>query len=155
MCVSLVCACAALGILGVTAGAASAAGLSCSKPAYAGGGYISCASTSLCVSVGGGYAAITTDPTAATPTWTTATQPIDANDDLDGVSCPSTSLCVAVDGDGDAVITKDPTATTPTWSGLATIDEGQEPTGVSCASTASCVAVDNNGNAVTSTNPTA
>jgi hypothetical protein len=156
MCVSLVCACAALGMFGVTAGTASAAGLTWSKPAGIGaGGYISCASTALCVSVAGGYASITTDPTAATPTWNTSKQPIDTNNDLDGVSCPLTSLCVAVDGDGDAVITTDPTATTPTWSGPTTIDSGQEPTGVSCASTALCVAVDNNGNEVTSTNPTA
>jgi hypothetical protein len=160
MCAALVCGCGALGMLGVMAGAASAAGLSWSEPAPAGaGGYISCASTALCVSVGSevadtGYAVITTDPTAATPTWSTA-EPIDASGSPTGVSCPSTSLCVAVDDNGNAVITTDPTAATPTWSTAKQIDPGQEPTGVSCASTALCVAVDNNGNEVTSTNPTA
>jgi hypothetical protein len=154
---ALGCACAALAILGAMAGTASAAGLTWSTPVSVGaGGYISCVSTSLCVSVGSGYAVTTTDPAAATPTWSTA-KTIDANNDLTGVSCPSTSLCVAVDGSGDAVISTDPTAATPSWSAPRAIDATPNPevTGVSCASTSLCVAVDNNGNAVISRDPTA
>src|SRR5450755_4321217 len=82
---------------------------------------VSCPSTSLCVAVDGfGNAVISTDPTAATPTWSPRAN-IDGTNPLSGVSCPSTSLCVAVDGFGNAVISTDPTAATPTWSPPANI----------------------------------
>jgi hypothetical protein len=127
---------------------------------------VSCPSASLCVAVdNAGNGVISTDPTAATPTWSAPTV-IDTPNDLYGegqnlrVSCASTSLCVAVDDQGSAVITTNPTATKPTWSAPANIDANGSAvtdglTDVSCPWTSLCVAVDALGNAVITTNPTA
>lgn len=116
---------------------------------------ISCASTSLCVAVNYslGDAVITTDPTAASPTWR-APASIDAMNQPVGVSCPSASLCVAVDAEGNVVISTDPTAASPTWSSPANIDGADIFAGVSCASVFLCAAADAEGNTVISTDPT-
>jgi hypothetical protein len=50
-----------------------------------------------------GSAVISTNPAAATPTWSTPTK-IDEGGGLTSVSCASTALCVAVDSCGNALI---------------------------------------------------
>jgi len=113
----------------------------------------SCPSTSLCVGVGGAYAVITTDPTAAKPTWSTPAKIDGPLNSLRGVSCASTSLCVAVDQSGNAVITTDPSAVKPAWGAPKHLDDvGFD--GVSCPSTSLCVAVGAR-DAVITTEPTA
>jgi hypothetical protein len=65
---------------------------------------VSCASTSLCVAVGdSGDAHATTNPTAATPTWSNPLQ-IDNRNTLTGISYPSASLCVAIDNVGNVIV---------------------------------------------------
>ena len=123
---------------------------------------ISCESASLCVATNPsgenvgpwGQVLISTNPTAATPTWTP--DRIDANSfsgpGLGAVSCPSTSLCVAVDTRGDAMISTNPTRVSPTWRTID-IDGSGSLVSVSCPSTSSCVAVDSAGNAVILSDP--
>ncbi len=153
---------------------AAAAGLTWGKPVVVGEApfnqwgtvrSIACPSTSLCVGVSDlGAVVRSTNPTAATPTWTR--QNIDRNNvchigvpgfcpaGMSGISCPSTSLCVAVDGDGGVFVTTDPAAANPTWTDTS-IDDGTLLAGVSCLSDALCVAVEANGKALVSHNPTA
>ncbi len=78
---------------------------------------VSCPSASLCVAVDwSGDVVTSTDPTAATPTWTIIN--VDGRyHQLLGVSCPSTSLCVAGDGGGNVVTSTDPSAATPRLDG--------------------------------------
>jgi hypothetical protein len=86
---------------------------------------ISCPSTSLCVAVGrraglegpgDGIALISTDPAAATPTWSLSTSfEAEGIPELPLVSCASTSLCAIING-FDALISTDPTTAIPTWS---------------------------------------
>jgi hypothetical protein len=72
-----------------------------------GDGYLTAVSrptSSMCLAVDpSGRAVVSTNPTAASPTWSVPTR-IDGTAFLSGVSCPSTSLCVAVDDVGSAVI---------------------------------------------------
>jgi hypothetical protein len=172
--VSFVWAGAAVALLGVAAGTARASGLSWLAPVLVdanGNGLngVSCPSASLCVAVdGAGTALISTDPAAASPSWSRTEIDSGVTNGLTGVSCPSTSLCVAVDGAGRAVISTDPAGGVGAWSAAA-VDGGEfycgyhgEPgecklslSGVSCPSASLCVAVDSAGNAVITTNPTA
>ena len=153
---------------------APAAGLTWSKPVVTGQApfsqygsvkALSCPSTSLCVGVSElGSVVRSTDPTAATPTWTR--QNIETNNvchdgidafcpaSLNAVSCPTTALCVAVDGFGSAFVSTNPAAADPAWA--ETSINGETPlTAVSCLSASLCVAVDGSGRALVSHNPTA
>jgi hypothetical protein len=92
---------------------------------------ISCPASELCVAVGRetgpeaydkGLAAISTDPTAATPTWNVSVKfGVSEIPDLPVLSCASTSLCVLVDAFA-ALTSTDPTAAAPTWSAPVSID---------------------------------
>jgi len=116
---------------------------------------VSCPSSELCLAVDReGYATISTDPTAAAPTWR-APQRIDSAGDLSGVSCPSSALCAAVDMHGNVVISTDPAAADPTWSAPVSIERHSGLSSVSCPSSALCVAVDLDGNAAISADPAA
>jgi hypothetical protein len=119
---------------------------------------ISCPSGGLCVAAeSNGDVVISTDPTAAKPTWR-APVPIDRDGDGDGdladVSCASSALCVVVDLNGYVVISTDPAASAPTWSQRVKVDD-HGLLGVSCPSSELCVAVDSRGDDVISTDPTA
>ncbi len=127
-------------------GAASAravAPLSWSAPAALGQGgtpsAISCASESLCVVVGGEDALATSDPTATTPSWSTAGT--DPGGSLTAVSCAPSGPCAAVDDRGDTLV-----GSAGSWSPPQPIDGGTPLTGVSCPSDSRCVAVDESGN---------
>jgi hypothetical protein len=99
---------------------------------------VSCPSSGLCVAVDwAGDVVTSTNPTAATPTWTVTS--VDGSNELRGVSCPSSGLCVAVDNAGDVVTSTNPTAATPTWTVTSV---GYALAGVSCPSSGLCVAVD-------------
>ena len=116
---------------------------------------VSCPSSELCLAVDReGYATISTDPTAAAPTWR-APQRIDSAGDLSGVSCPSSALCAAVDMHGNVVISTDPAAADPTWSAPVSVERHSGLSSVSCPSAALCVAVDLDGNAAISADPAA
>ncbi len=111
---------------------------------------ISCASESTCVAVAQqGEAFDTSDPTAATPTWTAA--PVDSGEALNAVSCAPGGPCVAVDGRGDAVVGRVASAGV-VWS-APTSTHGGVLTGVSCPSASLCVAVDEGGDVLASTEP--
>lgn len=114
---------------------------------------VSCPSRTLCVAVdSNGGAAISLDPAAGSPTWTSAA--IDPGHAVDAISCPSSSLCVTVDNHGESVITTDPTASSPTWM-VSTIDGTNQLNAVTCPTSALCVAIDADGNALVSQNPAA
>ena len=71
---------------------------------------ISCPSASLCVIQETGRLLTSTDPTAASPTWTAVSAPQLPIDQFAGISCASDSLCVA-------------------WSDSTTLDVSTDPTG--------------------------
>jgi hypothetical protein len=115
-------------------------------------GAVSCPSEALCMGVdGAGNVLSTTDPTAAAPSWTSAS--VDPGQELSAVSCAGASLCVAVDRKGNALLSTNPTAGSAGWSGKPA-DLGHGLTGVSCPSASLCVAVDAAGNALVSEHPT-
>jgi len=121
---------------------------------------ISCASRSLCVSVGEPDRVVSsTKPTDGAGSWGVV-QPEGAADTdchaywippcrdpklriLRGVSCPSSQLCVAVTGDGYIYSTTNPTGPGSAWQ-VADIDgDGRDIhlMSVSCPTTTLCVAV--------------
>lgn len=115
---------------------------------------MSCPSEALCLAVDhAGHALRSTDPTAASPEWSTGATPIDPGHPLTGVSCPNEGLCVAIDEAGQALVSTDPTDSSPAWS--ATTIDGHALTGLSCPSSTLCVAVDDAGDALVSTQPAA
>jgi hypothetical protein len=114
---------------------------------------VSCSSRSLCVGIDDkGHAVVSTNPTAAAPTWRGSEMP--GLVDPTAISCASTALCVAVNWHGVAGISTDPTAETPHWSaepigaGLHLIDS------VSCPAVSLCVAVGGAGDVAISRDPT-
>jgi hypothetical protein len=112
---------------------------------------ISCPSESLCVAVDrAGNALTSTDPSAAAPSWASAT--IDRGRELTSVSCASAAFCVAVDAAGQALASTDPAG--GSWTNAGEVDEGGHLTGVACPSASLCVAVDEAGNVLASTHPT-
>jgi hypothetical protein len=145
-----------LGATLVPAPAQAAAPLTWSSPTSFDAGRtssaLSCASESLCVAVDhSGYASSTSDPTAATTSWSAAA--IDPGQSLNAVSCAPGGPCVAVDDRGDALVSTGASASS--WSSSSTPDGGTALTGVSCPSAALCVAVSEEGEILTSTNPAA
>jgi len=152
----LAAALALCALLAMAPGSAAAAPtLNWTAPTFAdGGGHptgVSCPLEALCVAVDdAGHVFTTTDPTVATPAWTSAS--VDPAEALNAVSCAGGSLCVAVDKKGNALESANPTAGLGAWSSK-TIDAGRELTGVSCPTTSLCVAVDAAGNALVSTEP--
>ncbi len=111
---------------------------------------VSCASESLCVAADhSGDALSTSDPTAASPSWSTAA--IDPGQSLNAVSCAPGGPCVAVDGRGDAFVSTGASASS--WSSASTPDAGKALTGVSCPSASLCVAVSDEGDILASTSP--
>jgi hypothetical protein len=132
---------------------------------------VSCPSTALCVAIDhAGDVVTSTDPGAASPTWTVSH--VDSNtvgaytaDSLLAVDCPTTSLCVATDAVGDVVTSTDPAGGPTAWT-VSHIDnnasyecakEGAcdppEIWAISCASATSCVALDDDGGVLSSSDP--
>jgi hypothetical protein len=115
---------------------------------------VSCASTSLCVAVGGaGHLLSTTDPTAGGGAWQPSTLAAADGPDLVAISCAAPSFCAAVTDAGAVVTSSDPTVGSGDWA-TALIDGDTILTGVSCPSVSLCVAVDAAGDVLTSVNPT-
>ncbi len=74
------------------------------------GGGVSCATTRLCVAVGGlGTVLTSTDPTGGAGSWV-ASQIGPAPNGLSSVSCPASTLCAVGGGEGDVLTTTDPAA---------------------------------------------
>lgn len=127
--------------------AAAASPWSQSTAATSGLSAVSCTAAPICAA--GGYGvSISTDPTAATPTWSQSAPGVSVN----GVSCASTSFCAAVDFYGRVLVSTDPTAGTPTWT--TTSVDSTVLAAVSCGSASFCAAVDDTGNVLVSTDPT-
>jgi hypothetical protein len=121
---------------------------------------ISCAGTDLCVALGGseGYATVSTNPAADSPTWSVP-KPL-GDDGREGrqVSCPSASFCVAIDGVGGVRTTANPGAESPVWTATTLpAPPGNVNNGnlqhLSCPTTSFCVANDLTGYVYASTNP--
>jgi hypothetical protein len=114
---------------------------------------VSCPGTTLCVAFDSrGYAVASTNPTAATPTYTATAVAPSATVPLSPIACPTASFCIAVAG-SSAYISQDPGA--GVWSSGQQIDNGNALSAVACDPTVSlCVAVDQEGNAIATTNPT-
>jgi RHS repeat-associated protein len=113
-------------------------------------GKSACASSALCVMLGGpGDLLTTTDPTSAA--WSSAE--IDPGNGLVAASCPSTTLCVVTDGAGNVLTSTDPTGGASTWTSVVA-DTSAPFSSLSCPSTSLCVAGDYSGNVIVSTDPT-
>jgi len=111
---------------------------------------MSCPSTELCIAVGDGVIATSTDPAGDSGTW----RVVNVSRHLKAVSCASVSLCVATDGHGDIWTSTDPAGGAGAWSDVHVDEEALG--GVSCPSVKMCVAVggEYDGDVVTSTEPT-
>lgn len=102
---------------------------------------VSCASSSLCVAVGGSYGSEDTSgglvlgsvAVYRSGQWSEASV-IDTQASIESVSCPTSSFCVAMDSDGGAL-----TYNGSTWSGP--VATGAVLTAVSCTSRSFCVAI--------------
>ena len=121
---------------------------------------VSCAGTDLCMALGSpdGYATVSTNPAADSPTWSVP-QPL--TDDGHGgreVSCPSASLCVAIDGGGQVRTTANPGAESPAWTTTTLPVPAGDPNNgnlqhLSCPTTSFCVANAYTGYVYASNNP--
>jgi hypothetical protein len=105
----------------------------------------------LCVGVDLiGRVVYSSNPDAATPTWTRLIG-VDGANTLVDIACPSASLCATVDNAGNAVTSTDGGAN---WATKAGIDGTTHRFwALGCPSASMCVAGDGAGNFVTSTNP--
>jgi hypothetical protein len=88
---------------------------------------------------------------AADPTGSWTTSPIDGTTNLDAVSCPSASLCVADDDAGAVLSSTDPAGGAGAWR-RALVDSSALD-GLACPSESLCVAGDDQGDILTSTDP--
>ena len=121
---------------------------------------ISCPSTSLCVSVGGGNTiASSANPAGGAGGWSVINPggagPPNQNQ-IKGISCPSAQLCVAVGFEGLILTSTNPTGGVGAWS-VADLSSGGPSThiyGVSCPSPTFCAASAGGAKILTSTNPT-
>jgi hypothetical protein len=121
---------------------------------------VSCASATLCVTVGdngdsarpeiGDRGEIFSSTNPLGGAWEQAQPPIQGN--AYGVSCPSADLCISGDLMGNLLVSTAPTSP----SSWRSIDGGGsvQITDVDCPSTTLCAAVDNNADVLTSTAPT-
>ena len=111
---------------------------------------VSCAGTSLCVTVGQAIATSTT-PAGGATTWRTDT----AHRGLSDVSCPSTSLCVIADSSGNVLVSTDPTRGPSDYTEHDSIDSlsTYDPAaGLGCQASGECVLAGQNGDVVTTAN---
>jgi len=115
-------------------------------------GEASCASSTLCVFVGGPVGGVfaSTDPLGGPSAWTQETIDVGA---LTDIACVAPSLCVAADGHGDVLTSTNPVSGAGAWT-LHDVDGSEAIYSVSCASPSLCVAVDALGRVLSSTNPT-
>src|SRR5262249_28039416 len=89
----------------------------------------------------GGFVALTTDVTAATPVWSTP-QNIDGTTAINGASCPSTAFCALADGTGAVLVSTNPTAPHPAWTRLDGVNPTTALQTISCLASGLCVAAD-------------
>ncbi len=125
---------------------------------------LSCPTSTFCAMIGddptlgvdGQGAVWTTNPTAASPTWSEA--PIDptlsGGETLKAISCPSSSLCVVGDANNSVLASSTPSGG---WDSPVDLDTSQPaPTSpVDCPTAGMCVvAIDDGGATFSSTDPT-
>lgn len=116
---------------------------------------ISCPAMTLCVAVDqAGNVIYSSDPTAASPTWSVAN--VDGNIAIDEISCPSTKECLALDANGNLFASTNPAGGRGAWKMIkgSSVDPLGILTGISCADAGFCVAVDQSGNVASSAIPT-
>ena len=133
----------------------SPAGTATWTPTSLGGGYalsgLSCTDAPLCFAIdGGGNVYTSTDPGAASPTWSHFL--LSASYPLNGVSCV-TGLCLVVDNGGNVYSSTTPTNPSSWQETLAGFTQASQLFGVSCASSSFCVATDGQGDVIASTDP--
>jgi hypothetical protein len=122
-------------------------------------GPVSCPSTTFCaVAYGDNGFALTTNPTAATPSWTITKGVRTAGKKIEGMSCAGPSLCVIADQDGKLWTSTNPAGGASTWHSSqptsARSSDLQEA--VACPSTSLCILIgDSVDTILVSTNPTA
>jgi hypothetical protein len=114
---------------------------------------ISCPSTALCVAVDeSGDVVTSTNPSAGSPTWTTAKIAPDASGTL-GVTCTSVSLCMVVGTDG-LIYSANPAGGAGTWIKTDALGGFTGFSMIACGGPTLCVAGDGFGDLVSSTNAT-
>jgi hypothetical protein len=113
---------------------------------------LSCLDTSLCFAVSfDGQVALTANPTAGSPTWTTSSVAVGS---LSQGTCSTAGFCVAVGDNGVIAATTDPTAAAPTWV-TTTLPDTPSVLGISCVGTSLCLASTNHSEVAISTDPAA
>jgi hypothetical protein len=103
-------------------------------------------------------AALAPAAAAASPLTWSASTPINAQGDANGISCPTASLCVVGADNGEVSVSTNPTATTPTWTAFTlptTSSSGfsSDLHTIACPSTTLCVTTAGVGNVFTSDDP--
>jgi hypothetical protein len=93
----------------------------------------------------------------AAPLGWTASTPINAAGDANGIACPTPSLCVVAADNGQVSVSKNPAAAAPTWStfDLPVSTSGSVPADfvtVACPAADRCLASDREGDLFTSDN---
>lgn len=109
-------------------------------------------STTLCVA--GDQKAelfVSTNPGAASPTWTSRGVDFPTFLGIVGLDCANASPCVASTSGGDVFTTTDPDAADPGWVEKDVADQGLY--GMACPSTTLCLAGSGDGKIYTSANP--
>ncbi|MEA2388577.1 MAG: hypothetical protein QOG41_1350, partial [Thermoleophilaceae bacterium] len=124
-------------------------------------GPVSCPSASFCavgygVRYGAGGIAFTTNPGAATPSWTITRDIRPSSEGTEGLSCAGPSLCVIAESSGKFYTSTNPAGGKATWHSQqvrgAWANNVQEA--VSCPTTSLCVALaDDLDKVLVSTNP--
>jgi hypothetical protein len=114
---------------------------------------VSCASSSLCVAVGGEAVSTSTNPAGGSRTWRTSTSFTLVTAD----SCPTLRLCVIGTDSSNVYSSTNPTGGPAAFHEALNVDHFhpfQPITGISCPTSNVCVIVGLSGDAVTSTEPT-
>lgn len=112
---------------------------------------LACASDSFCaVGDTSGEVWTSSDPAAASPTWTPAS--VDAGHSIASLSCPSTSLCLGVDDAGNVLVSANPAGGVGTWS-VSPLPFTNRLSTVDCPAVTFCVGIDNDGDAASTADP--
>ncbi|HEY2640979.1 MAG TPA: hypothetical protein VGI66_13990 [Streptosporangiaceae bacterium] len=112
---------------------------------------LSCAGPSFCAAATyHGLVAISTDPAASPPHWTSAN--VDGFTQVNDVACASAKLCLAADAAGRTFTTVDPTGGPTTWH-PTNIDGTNLISNINCPVTSFCAVASSDGNLLMSTDP--
>jgi hypothetical protein len=115
---------------------------------------VSCADRGhgLCVAVGDGELAASSDPTGGSTAWPLIA--LDQGHSFTAVSCTATGLCATVDDAGRIAISTHPAHGAAAWHTFD-IDRHRRLTDVACAGAHFCAATDVHGDILTSADPAA